>query len=139
MGVSAGLDVTVAVGVVACNVGAGLHDGVAPSHDGFNVAFRLQPGRLQISPRARGRQGFFSLTTSANDAEVGAGGVAQFLRLVRVAARTGLGAFHELTGHVSGVASRCQARFDGKKTGDFGKNAGHIKLPEQLKIAMPEY
>lgn len=36
----------------------------------------------------------------ADDAEVGASGDAQFLRLLRVAACTGFGAFHQLARHI---------------------------------------
>ena len=69
--------------------------------------------------------------TSANHAEVGACGVTQLLRLMRMASGTGLGALHEVMGDVAGVAGRCQTLVHGKKTGDLGKNADHIKLPGQ--------
>jgi hypothetical protein len=64
----------------------------------------------------------------ANHAEVGAGGVAQFLGLLGVAAGTGFGAFHQVMGHAIDGGHAGGGR---QETGDLGKQAVLSKVTRQ--------
>lgn len=57
------------------------------------------PERLHVNAKRRRRKLGEGL---ADDAEVGVGGAAQFLGLLRVAAGASFGAFHQVVGHTIG-------------------------------------
>ena len=76
---------------------------------------------LRLAVAAASKKAFGEKSSVAHDAQVGAGSDAQFLRLLRVVAGTGPGAFHQAPGHA------VLRRRGGQESGDLGKEGIHGK------------